>query len=338
MIINRKKYKYRYLFFHVLLFISFLVAIRIFGTGADYFAYKKIFSSSDRFIEPFFYLLKNVNLYFFHGDVFYIYFFSCFIALLLKYKFFLNYARNLSLTLLFYFSTFFFLHEYTQIRAAIAIGIFFVSIEDIIYHRPKHFLFKTILACMFHFSSIIMIIIYLYCNCLKKKKKFYIMLPWTLFAIDIILLMLNIKIDFRELLDIIFAVNMRKNNMLIDYMYRHLGHFDSGLTIFNKVYISLLCILSFIYYCYNGFIDREYFNEFCIFKILTFSAVSFYFLINFPFPVVVSRVSEYTFPLISVLLPNTITRIKEKYLFILFIFIYSILIFFLFARVVFVVN
>jgi len=321
--------KHHILFF-IILFLSMSVACRIFGTGADYANYLNIFSSKIINIEPFFYLLRIINLYLFHGNLFFVYLFTCLFSLIIKFNFFIKYAHNKYLTLLFYICTFFFIHEYTQIRASVAIGIFFISIKDIIEHRPKNFLIKTIIACMFHYSSIIMIIIYIYCN-YTNRKRIYIVLPWLFFLIDIVIsFYFNYLENINNIFDIILNKNTREYSQIFQFINFQMTKNTIGvkLSAFNKVYLTLLCICTFIYYIYNGFNDKKYIIDFYFFKILTFSVFSYFCLIYFLGNVLVVRVSEFTFPIISIVLTNAIIRIKERYFFLSFIFVFMVLIFY----------
>jgi hypothetical protein len=306
--IKRSVFIKHHISFFIIIFLSLIVASRIFGVGPDYNSYKNIFSSKTHVVEPFFSVFRIINLFLFNGNVYYVYLFTCFLALLLKFNFFFSYAHNIFLSLLFYICTFFFLHEYTQIRVAVAIGIFFVSIKDIIEHKPKHFLLKTIIACMFHYSSIIMIIIYIYCN-FTNKKRLYIILPWLFFLFAVVIsIFVNVERGIQKIVDVIITKNAREQWLILDYIYKKIlsGSISNEILIFNKVYLSLLCISTFIYYIYDGFKDRKYINDFCLFKVLTFSVVSFFFFLYFASDTLVFRVSEYSFLIILAILLNAI--------------------------------
>ncbi|MDR2408806.1 MAG: EpsG family protein [Bacteroidales bacterium] len=315
---------------YIIIILSFAVATRIFGFGPDYLSYKEIFSASKTSIEPFFSFLRNINLILFHGNIFTIYFCVSVIALILKFEFISAYAHNTIFSLMFYICTFFFLHEYTQFRAAVAIGIFFSSLGDISHHRLGHYIFKTIIAFLFHYSAVLMLVIYFYCNGIKARGKNYLLFPWAVFIFDVLFSERIRNINF--LGGIVQNISQQKNYLRIAILYfeRHKGHFETGPTVFNKVYLSVLLICSFVYYAYNGFKEKKYENDYLLFKILSFTVFSFYFFLNFPFPVLAFRVSEYFFPVISVILPNLIIRIREKQMFFIIIWIYVFLLSYLF--------
>ena len=324
-----------HIYLFIIIFISFMVAARIFGKGPDYLAYVRIFNSPDIAVEPFFHILRTINLIIFDGNIFFIYLFTSFIALALKLYFLKSYADNLWLSFLFYLCTFFFLHEYTQIRVSVAIGVFLCSIDDIISNNRKNYLIKTIIACMFHASAIIMVFIYIYCN-MFKNIKVYILLPWLSFIIAIIIFtVINANSNTNDIVDILITGELRNRWRILNFIYNRIGHFEWQVTAFNRVYISLLIICTFIYFCYHGFKKTTQKNDACLFKILTLSVTSFFILFNLGRPVVISRISEFMLPVISVILPNTLSMVKEKYIFIVVICIYMALLFLHFARVLF---
>jgi hypothetical protein len=324
------KYGFHYIVYPVIIILSLLVAGRVFGIGPDYPSYKIIFSSPDISIEPFFSFLRNINLLLFHNNIFVLYFLVSMIALILKFRFITVYSHNFFFSFVFYIFTFFFLHEYTQIRTAIAVGVFFLALDDIIHHKIGHYVFKTIIALLFHYSSILMLIVYFYCNCFKKKILFYVLFPWFIFIFDIFFIdILKIK---NILFKIISDVSQKENylGMVGLYVRSHMGHLDNELNVFNKVYLSLLIICSFTYYAYNGFKEKKYEKDCFLFKILSFTVASFYLLLNLPLPVLVFRISEYFLPVVSVILPNLSIRIKERQIFAIALCVYMFFLSYLF--------
>lgn len=75
-----------------------------------------------------------------------------------------------------YIFLFFPLHGMTQIRAGVACAIFMYSISDIVEKKPGSFFIKSALATMFHYSAVVIFILYL----LKPRiinVRFYLLLP-----------------------------------------------------------------------------------------------------------------------------------------------------------------
>lgn len=59
-----------------------------------------------------------------------------------------------------YYCHFYLLQDMTQVRAACAIGILFLSIKDIEERNPIQFLLKIAIACIFHYSSLLFLMFY----------------------------------------------------------------------------------------------------------------------------------------------------------------------------------
>jgi len=91
------------------------------------------------------------------------------------------------LSIVLYLLSYFWLHEYIQIRAGVATAIFLLATKDLADGNFKKYFFKTFLSIMFHWSSIVMIAIYFLVK--YKNLKAYALLP----IIGIILNILNIN-------------------------------------------------------------------------------------------------------------------------------------------------
>ena len=101
------------------LLFAYFSSSRFFGTGADYNGYLAIFYG-DEPTEPAFRLLKVINNFVNSGTVTFafVYFVCAFAGLYLKGMLFKRYSASFILSILLYLPTIYFLHEYTQIRAA----------------------------------------------------------------------------------------------------------------------------------------------------------------------------------------------------------------------------
>lgn len=82
-----------------------------------------------------------------------------------------------------YICLFYILHELTQIRAGVAIGIFLLSLDDIIQRKPGQYYLKTVIAILFHYSSLIMIPLYFF----NERNRILYYLPLTVICIKIFL-------------------------------------------------------------------------------------------------------------------------------------------------------
>lgn len=77
------------------------------------------------------------------------------------------------LSVLFYYSNFFILHEMTQIRAGVATGILLLTISDIYEKNLFKFLLKVAFACTFHISSLAFLPVY-FINPKKLNRNLYL--------------------------------------------------------------------------------------------------------------------------------------------------------------------
>lgn len=79
-------------------------------------------------------------------------------------------------SILIYFSHFFLLHEMTQIRAGVAVGILMLTIGDIYYRRKYLFLSKVLCASLFHYSALIFLFAYFLNPIEINVRKYFIYL------------------------------------------------------------------------------------------------------------------------------------------------------------------
>ncbi|GHB57411.1 hypothetical protein GCM10008107_02890 [Psychrosphaera saromensis] len=86
-----------------------------------------------------------------------------------------KYSNAKFVSLLAYFLLFYPLLTLTQIRFGIACAIFGLSIKDIVDKRFLSFLFKTIIATMFHYSAVLILPLY-FLSTKTLNKKFYLLL------------------------------------------------------------------------------------------------------------------------------------------------------------------
>jgi len=91
-------------------------------------------------------------------------------------------TNNIMLSILIYFSSIYILQDMTQIRAAVASGLFLLSIPQIINQNSKKFFLIIFLAICFHYSAIIFLPFYFF-NTHKINKilfVFILVIPLTL--------------------------------------------------------------------------------------------------------------------------------------------------------------
>lgn len=304
----------------ILILLGFIVAFRMLGNGVDYSNYLRIFSNTNENIEPFYQLLRIINLRLFNGSLVPVFLVSTILSLYLKFRYILNHSDYYHLSIVFYILSFFLLHEYTQIRVSVSIGVLFWAIEDIKNKNKKKYFLKVVLALCFHYSSIIMIPLYFYCQ--NRFKFIYILYPWLLILLNITVLR---NVNFTEfLINIISNISGTMGSLL---KYK-IGPTGTRLNVFNIYYFSLLLIITLIV-----FIKNKKFNEknIVLIKITSFSLVIFLIFLNFNLPVLVFRLSEFVAPVTAVLFVNILSLVKQKYLVLFLLFIFFVLQFYLFS-------
>ena len=84
--------------------------------------------------------------------------FLAFSAVLLKLSVLMNFSKNAwaaSAGVLVYAFTFYLLHEFTQIRAGLAVGFIFIAVQALVHEKRKVFIGWVLVAAGFHSSAIV---------------------------------------------------------------------------------------------------------------------------------------------------------------------------------------
>jgi len=126
--------------------------------------------------EPMFWIINEFNKYVFGGNVNTFFLIFAILGVSLKLFAIRKYSLLPILSIYTYICLYFVLHEMTQIRAGVATAIFLLALEDIKNRNFKSYLFKTVLAMLFHYSAIIMLLVY-FMNPDKLNVKLYFILP-----------------------------------------------------------------------------------------------------------------------------------------------------------------
>lgn len=293
-------------FFIISLVFALISAFRVFGTGVDYKGYIDIFYGTET-TEPAFRLLKSFNFYINENSgakpLVFVYFICAFVGLYLKGIFYSRYSNNFILSVFLYICTIYFLHEYTQIRAAIGLGICYLSIDEINRHQFKRFSVRIFFAMCFHYSAILMFPVYFYCHFFKKQKR-YIQILWTSFLASVLLFKLLHGQSFLIYLGATFYSDLS--------FLGKLGALQNmnGFSVFNICYLLILVLNTVYYFIYKGFPNKN--CDFTIFQLSSLSAIMFYCFFNLGFPVVTFRFSEFFIPFVFIVIPKIVFRFKEK--------------------------
>jgi len=166
-------FKNNYLLFSIVILLALLAGFQDASVSKDYLNYQYIFDNIyDVTGNGMFFLLSFepgfAGIVIFFRKLFE---FNYGVAILLFYalsslsiKVFAvkRFSINPYLTLLFYFSYFFLMHEMTQIRIALASGIFLISLIPFFANKRLTFAVLILLATCFHYSAIFYLLILLF--------------------------------------------------------------------------------------------------------------------------------------------------------------------------------
>lgn len=180
------------LFTIIIIFSSLLLCIcsgfQLFGKNVDYQGDIQIFGEirNRNSTEPLFSFARMINDFVFNSSVFSIFLLFSLFSIMVKIGQIYYFSENdlcFVMSLFFYCITFFFLHEYTQIRAATAIAIYWSALNDYINNRKKKYFFKAVIAFLCHYSSITMFFFPVFCKIFNTKLKiFFVVMVGVVFA------------------------------------------------------------------------------------------------------------------------------------------------------------
>lgn len=249
--------------------------------------------------EPTFFLIVYIANLLFSDAVRGTFVIYAFIAVFLKLKGINRYSDNFILSLILYISFFYILQEFNTIRSGIATGIFLVSYDDIKRKKLSRFLIKILIATLFHYSSIVLLIFY-FVNvpCIKKNLNKIVILSivFDVFNLNILVLkaiasvapaFIGVKLNI--------YINMLTSGLFISVSKQRL--------IFN------VCFLFIIFLVENLKIkkDTDLQTVLDIFKI----SVSFFFATKCV-PVIASRISETSSIFLVLLIPLIVKHFKRN--------------------------
>lgn len=126
--------------------------------------------------EPGFWLILCINNFIFGNNITSFFLFYATLSISFKLILFYRLSRYPLVTLFLYISTYYFLHDMTQIRIGLACVLILWSLEDILNRNKIGFISKIALATFFHYSAIVSILFYFFSG-EGINKKFYAILP-----------------------------------------------------------------------------------------------------------------------------------------------------------------
>lgn len=304
-IINNKIKKYNIIIILICLLLIFIAGFRPIGIDHDSISYLNEINLLEGnylfFKEPMYGIIKYINSLFPNqtGQIFFLIF--AILGVSLK----ILAIRQLSLlpiySIFVYICLYFILHEMTQIRVGVATAIFLLAIPDIYNRNFKSFIFKTVLAMMFHYSSVIMLLIY-FLNPYKINLKFFFFLP----LIGIVFMFMGINIITILNLFLFLLPDFIANKIELYILLLNDGKFNQ-INVFNFYYSSLF-VLYYIMILYHSYFKSQY--DVLFLKIFGF--MLFFFYVLTAIPVLAFRVSEFYGVILIILIPHFTLIFKQK--------------------------
>jgi len=294
----------KYIYVACLLILFVISGFRPATCCADYLNYVDYFNDIDNRsviqIEPTFFLISKIALYFFNSStgVFIIY---AFLGVLLKGLAFKKLSNFYLLSLIIYSATYFLLHEMTQIRVGIASSILLLAVPSIYERKSSKFLLLLILGTMFHYSFLIFGLFY-FLNPDKIKSFSYVFLILSgyiayLLGINVVSVLGAIPIEFIS--GKILAYNTLLENGV-----------DTKINVFNVLMLFRLGFLAILLWKQDYLSEK---NKYSILLIKIYAFSLFFFVFFAPLPVFAFRIRELTGIVEVILIPFFVYLFKEKY-------------------------
>jgi hypothetical protein len=294
------------LFSLVTLFLIFFVGFRAIGTGIDDQNYQRLFNTARHGIvykEISFFIVSNIL-----GNLTFVFLFFAIIGIGLKGIYIIKNSKYIGLTFLLYYSSYFFLHDFVQIRAGIASAL----ILWILYSAGRKSYIRCLLLCLlavsFHLSALCIVPVIFLKN--KNSKTTYIILG-----------LISLLLAFVFPLDILKLISY-----LPDFLYKRIAYYlipevNTQVNLLNPISLIHygLAIVIFIYWE-----KLVAYSDSSIFIIKAFLIGVYLFLI-FHNLSIVFRIYELLLivqlPLADILINGT----KQKYVMIPCVFLMSML-------------
>ena len=244
--------------------------LREVGIDKDSLAYSYYYDSELIFLlaEPTFAWISLIVKYIFNNFT-YVLFFYAILGVLIKYKAIEKLTEFHYLTLLVYISTYYLLHEFTQIRASIASGLFLIAIPFIEEKRFYRYFVLILIATLFHYSALILFPLFFLSN--KAPGRYFKIFMWLSIPLGIILA----KINFNPML----AIPIETIRLKVEIYTETQNQAEISLNIFNRVYL-VKYLMFYLLLLYHPIISSKvkYFSLFL--KIYALSLFSYTALSN----------------------------------------------------------
>jgi hypothetical protein len=289
----------------------FIVAGLRWETGVDWIPYSNMFDrapklNSSNFLTQlisfdfgFRILLSIVKT--FGGNIQIVFFIVSIISFSFLYKALNIYTPYNNLSVILYFCLIFFILDMSGIRQAVALNVFFYSIQYIKRKELKKYILCILLAFSFHWTALLFLPCYFFLN--KRYSS----------IICIILFLFFISITIFKITWVSIILKLIANNINVKFFSsRILSYTQNSIYSAPKIFsfgVIMLCLI-FIFLCiYRNFLEKKY-SYFNIFFNIFLLQVFVYFVI-FEFSEISARLRFYTFLSTIILLPYFISLFKE---------------------------
>lgn len=182
---NRQIYYWIICIFYIL-----VIGFRPAGIDRDYYTYLEHFYNYQNitFLEPTFKIIASITHSLFGSNYIFLFIIYAIFGVLIKFIAIQKLSNFIWGSLLIYLSCYFIVHEMTQIRAGVASACLLLSIKPL-YERDRCcYFFIALCATLWHYSAIIMFILYFLP--LKTSKTLWLLLP----LLSLLLYALNIHL------------------------------------------------------------------------------------------------------------------------------------------------
>lgn len=157
-----------------------LILIAAFRDGADvdYRGYVDYYNNIEQeTIEPTFHLICYLVKIFFFDNVVFLFLIYALLGVSLKLIAIKQLTRLSLLSVAMYISFYYILHDMTQIRAGVASGILLLCVKPLFTRNLKKFLFLAIIASLFHYSALIIFLLWFISPNSLNKNKYACLIP-----------------------------------------------------------------------------------------------------------------------------------------------------------------
>lgn len=305
----KPKWKYnKYIYVLIGVILAFTAGLRPEDATNDYMGYLKAYYTINDYssrLEPTFYIIVSFVKVVFSNPVF-LFIIYAILGVSLKFIAIKQISELYLLSALIYFTSFFLLHEMTQIRAGVASGILLLCIKPLYQRNLKKFIILVALSISFHYSALVFLLLW-FLNPKNIDRKFYLSLIPIVYILALKgftlgFIIEHIPIDPIQTLYSMYKINMEKG----------LG---DKINLFNGVQLLHCAMALFLIYNVDKLKKQ---NEYApiLLKIYTLSIIIFVMFSDFP--VISFRISELLGIVEIILIPFLLYLFKPKRLAILF--------------------